>query len=147
MSSIDWNLGPSMLIAGGGVQTAVTKETVIETLKEFNDITSDRPVTTDEFNDAIAGILRSMPSQFETQYQIISQLTRLVAFDLPDDYFVEFPRTLNGLEMEEVLSAAVNHIDTRNLNIVIVGDASVISPGLEELGLSVVEIDYEGRRV
>ena len=147
MSSIDWNLGPSMLISGGGVQTAVTKETVIETLKEFNDITGDRPVTSDEFNDAIAGILRSMPSQFETQYQIISQLTRLVAFDLPDDYFVEFPRTLNRLELDEIRSAAVNHIDTRNLNIVIVGDASVISPGLEELGLSVVEIDYEGRRV
>ena len=31
MSMIDWSLRRSMLVAGGGVQTAVTKETVIET--------------------------------------------------------------------------------------------------------------------
>ena len=91
MSSIEWNLGPSMLIAGGGVQTAVTKETVIETLKEFNEILGDRPVTESEYRDAIDGIMRSIPSQFETQFQIISQLTRIVTFDLPDDYFTQYP--------------------------------------------------------
>ena len=144
MSSIDWNLGPSMLIAGGGVQTAVTKETVIETLKEFDDIVGDRPVASDEFEDAIAGILRSIPSQFETQYQIISQLTRQVAFDLPDDYFAQFPDKLTELGLEDIRAAA-DHLDTRNLNIVIVGDASAIRTGLEEIGLPIVEIDYEGR--
>ena len=43
MSTIDWNLWPSMLVAGGGVQTAVTKETVTETLKEFEEIVGERP--------------------------------------------------------------------------------------------------------
>ena len=96
MSSIDWSLGPSMLVAGGGVQTAVTKEAVIETLKEFEGIVGDEPVTPTEFRDAIDGILRSVPSQFETQFQIISQLSRIVTFDLPDDYFAQFPHNARG---------------------------------------------------
>ena len=145
MSSVDWNLGPSMLVAGGGVQTAVTKETVIETLKEFEEITGDRPVTDAEYRDAIDGIMRSIPSQFETQYQIIGQLTRIVTFDLPDDYFVQFPQRLTEMTLEDVRNAGSELLDVDHLNIVIAGDASEIESGLSELGLPIVPIDYEGR--
>ena len=145
MSSVEWNLGPSMLVAGGGVQTAVTKETVIETLKEFNEIIGEHPVTETEYRDAIDGIMRSIPSQFETQYQIISQLTRIVTFDLPDDYFVQFPQRLTETTLEDVRSAGSDLLDVAHLNIVIAGDAAEIEPGLSELGLPIVPIDYEGR--
>ena len=149
MSSVEWNLGPSMLVAGGGVQTAVTKETVIETLKEFEEITGAsetvRPVTETEYRDAIDGIMRSIPSQFETQYQIISQLTRIVTFDLPDDYFAQFPQRLTKTTLEDVRNAGSELLDVGHLNIVIAGDAAEIESGLSELGLPVVPIDYEGR--
>ena len=102
MSIIDWSLRRSILVAGGGVQTAVTKETVIETLKEFEEIARSRPVTGTEFQDAIDGIMRSMPSQFETHHQIVSQLLRLVIFDLPDDHFARFPDRLAELSLEDV---------------------------------------------
>ena len=147
MSSIDWSLGPSMLIAGGGVQTAVTKEAVIETLKEFEGIVGDEPVTPTEFRDAIDGILRGVPSQFETQFQIISQLSRIVTFDLPDDYFAQFPAKLAQTTLEDVRRAGSDLLDVGNLNIVIAGDADAIRPGLEELGLPIVEIDYEGNSI
>ena len=147
MSTVGWSLGPSMLVAGGGVQTAVTKETVIETLKEFEGIVGDNPVAETEFRDAIDGILRSVPSQFETQFQIISQLSRIATFDLPDDYFAQFPQTLAGTTLEDVRRAGSDLLDVGNLNIVIAGDAEVIRPGLEELGLPIVEVDYEGRRI
>ena len=147
MSSIEWNLGPSMLIAGGGVQTAVTKETVIETLKEFGEILGDRPVTETEYSDAVDGIMRSIPSQFETQQHIISQLTRIVTFDLPDDYFTQYPQRLTETSLEDVRSAGSELLDIDHLNIVIAGDASEIEPGLSELGLPIVPIDYEGRRL
>ena len=147
MSTVDWSLGPSMLVAGGGVQTAVTKETVIETLKEFKGIVGDNPVAETEFRDAIDGILRSVPSQFETQFQIISQLTRLVTFDLPDDYFAQFPNKIAGTTLEDVRRAGSDLLNVDNLNIVIAGDAEAIRTGLEELGLPIVEVDYEGRRI
>ncbi len=147
MSTIDWNLAPSMLVAGGGVQTAVTKETVIETLKEFQDIVGDRPVTETEFTDAIQGILRSLPAQFETQPRIVAQLTRMVAYDLTDDYLAQLPDRLAEVNLEDVRRVASDLLDVDHLNIVIAGDASVVEPGLRELGIPIVHIDYEGREL
>ena len=147
MSSIDWSLGPSMLVAGGGVQTAVTKETVIETLDEFRQISGDRPVTADEFRDAVDGILRSVPSMFETQRQIIGMLPRVIVHDLPDDYFARFARMVAESAIEDVRAAASDLLDTDHLKIVIAGDAAVIEPQLRELDIPIVRIDYEGRRL
>jgi zinc protease len=147
MSTVDWNLAPSMLVAGGGVQTAVTKETVIETLKEFEEIVGERPVTEDEFTDAVQGLLRSMPAQFETQSRIVAQLTRMVAYDLPDDYLARLPDSLAQVNLEDVRRVASELLDVGHLNIVIAGDATAVEPGLRELGLPIVHIDYEGREV
>ena len=146
MSMIDWSLRRSMLVAGGGVQTAVTKETVVETLKEFEEVTGSRPVTGTEFQDAIDGIMRSIPSQFETHHQVVNQLQRLVIFDLPDDHFATFPDRLSELKLEDVRQAASDLIDIDHLNIVIAGDAAVVEPGLRDLGIPIVPVDYEGRR-
>ena len=147
MSTIDWNLAPSMLVAGGGVQTAVTKETVIETLKEFNEIVSERPVSETEFTDAVQGILRSLPSQFETQSRIVAQLARMSTYDLPDDYLAKLPDSLTEVNLDDVRRMAAEQLDVDHLNIVIAGDTSVVEPGLRELGLPIVHIDYEGREV
>ena len=147
MSTVDWNLAPSMLVAGGGVQTAVTKETVIETLKEFEEIVGDRPVTETEFTDAVQGLLRSLPAQFETQSRIVAQLTRMVAYDLPDDYLARLPDSLSQVNLEDVRCVGSELLDVGHLNIVIAGDASAVEPGLRELGLPIVRIDYEGRKL
>ncbi len=73
-SSISWFAGPSMLLAGGGVQTAVTADAVSETLKEFREIRSTRPATEEELNDALDGIRRGLPGQFETVAQTAGSL-------------------------------------------------------------------------
>ena len=90
--------------------------------------------------------MRSMPSQFETHHQVVSQLLRLVEFDLPDDHFARFPDRLAELSLEDVQQAASDLLDIDHLNIVIAGDAAVVEPGLRDLGIPIVPIDYEGRR-
>ena len=86
-SAVDWSTGPSALAAWGSVQTAVTKESVIEVLKEFEDIRTGRPVGEEEFADAKNGLLKGFPGQFETQTHLLSQLGHIVMFGLPDDYY------------------------------------------------------------
>lgn len=145
MSSINWATGPSSLQATGGVQTAVTKEAVIETLKEFADIRGGRPVTADEFADARDGILRGLPASFETLRQTLQQLTRMVAFDLPLDYFAKFPGNLLGVSLEDVRRVATERLDDAHLTVLVVGDREVIEPGLREVGLPIVHVDHEGK--
>ncbi len=144
MSSIDWLTGPSALTAGGSVQTEVTKESVAETIKEFEEIRSARPVTQEEFDDAVNGILRGLPNQFETHGQVLNQLVRLVAFDLPDDYFTTYSEEVGKLTLADIHRVAEEHVKAGALKVVVAGDAERVEPALRELGYSVVPIDYEG---
>ena len=144
MSSIDWLTQASALAAGGSVQTEVTKESVAETIKEFDEIRSVRPVTQEEFDDAVGGILRGLPSQFETHGQMLSQLVRLVAFDLPDDYFSTYADAVSKLTLADIHRVAETHIKSGALKVVVAGDAATVEPALRDLGLPIVHIDYEG---
>ena len=146
-SSIDWFNGPSALTAGGAVQTEVTKESVIETLKEFAEIRGPRPVTQEEFNDAKNGLLRSLPSQFETRSQVMHQLVRMVTFHLPDDHFSRLAENIDRVTLEDVRRAAEERLQDGHLKILVVGDGAVIEPGLRELGLPLVHVDYEGGKI
>ena len=146
MSSIDWRTGPSAFLAGGAVQTAVTKESVEEVLREFADIVNDRPVTEEEFIASRDGLIRGFPSGFESRRQLMSQLSRLVLFGLPDDYFSGFVGRLEAVTLDAVQAAALKHLAPEGLMVLVVGDREVIEPGLKEIGLPVVHVDHEGRR-
>ena len=147
MSGIDWLTGPSALTAGGSVQTEVTKESVAETVKEFEEIRGSRPVTQEEFDDAVNGILRGLPNQFETHGQVLNQLVRLIAFDLPDDYFSTYASEVARLTLDDIHRVADAHIKSAALKIVVAGDASQVEHALRELGYPVVSIDYEGTKL
>ena len=147
MSGIDWLTGRSALTAGGSVQTEVTKESVAETIKEFEEIRSARPVTQEEFDDAVNGILRGLPNQFETHGQVLNQLVRLVAFDLPDDYFGTYAEEVGNLTLADIHRVAEEHIKAGALKIVVAGDAASVEPAIRELGYPVVPIDYEGTMI
>lgn len=146
-SQIDWLKGPSSLIAGGSVQTAVTKDALAETLKEYADIRQGRPITEEEFKNAKDGILRGFPSQFETQGQILQQLGRVAIFGLPDDYYSNFLGNIDALTLDDVRAVASNRIEADRLVVLVVGDREAISPGLSELGLPTVVVDNEGQPV
>lgn len=145
MSSIDWLTGPSALFAGGSVQTAVTKEAVVEALKEYSEIRSDRPVEDTEFKDAVAGLLRGFPSRFETHGQITGQLARLASFDLPDDYLLNYPEMVRDVDLEGVRRVAAEHVREAPDVMLVVGDRETVEPGLRELGKPVVLVDIDGR--
>ena len=145
MSSIDWLTGRSALFAGGSVQTAVTKEAVVETLKEYSEIRSDRPVENSEFDDAVAGLLRGFPSRFETQGQIAAQLVRLASFKLPDDYLRHYPDMVRGVTLDDIRRVALEHIHETPEVVLVAGDREAVEPGLRQLGLPVVIVDTDGR--
>ncbi len=143
-SAVDWATGPSALAAWGSVQTAVTKESVIEVLKEFEDIRTGRPVDGQEFADAKNGMLKGFASQFETQTHLLSQLGRIVMFGLPDDYYSGLEAQYEALTAEDLRRVAIERVENDRLKLLIVGDRSVVEPGLEELGYPIVHVDYEG---
>ena len=146
-SSIGWYRQPSPWVAGGSVQTAVTKESVVETLKEFTDIGGSRPVDPDELASAQEGLLRGFPAGFERPGQVLAQLLQLVAHQLPDDYFETVRSGISGVSQDSVARTATSHVHPQDLTVLVVGDRAVVEPGLRELGLPLVLLDAAGQVV
>ncbi|MDA1189709.1 MAG: pitrilysin family protein [Chloroflexi bacterium] len=145
MSGIDWVKGPSAFLAGGAVQTQVTKEAVIESLAELRDIREKRPVTSEEFENARQGVFRGFASAFETQSQLLHQLARIVAFELPETYFQDYLNDMKKVTLKDVRRVAREHFEGSPIVLLVVGDMGEIEAGLHELELDTAMVDYEGR--
>jgi zinc protease len=140
----DWRRAVSSYVAGGSVQTDVTKEALVETLKEFNDLVGGRPIDGEEFDKAQKGMVRGFPPTFETPSQVLRRLLDVVHFELPDDYFTGQVARIEAVTLADVNRVATAHVDPDALNIVIVGDRAKVEGPLFELGIPIVHLDYEG---
>ena len=146
-SSIHWYRGPSLLMAGGSVQTEVTKESVEETLKEFDGLRGSRPITQDELGASKAGLLLGYPASFERPGLVLNHLLQMVLFDLPNDYFQTMPPKLEGVTLSDIHRISAQRIDVERLQILVVGDRQKVEPGLRELGLPLVILNADGQVV
>jgi zinc protease len=140
-SWIEWHRGSSLLMAGGSVETAVTAPAVSETLREFEAIRGERPVTEKEFEAAKAALLRQFPSTFETPWQVLGHLAPMVEFGLPDDYLATYPAKLKEVSLADVRRVAAEHVDHLRLMVLVVGDRTAVEPGLRDLGHPLVTMD------
>ena len=146
-SLIQWHQGPSLLAAGGSVQTAVTQESVAETLREFNDVHGGRPLTQEELDIAKAGILQGYPASFERPGQVISHLLQVVLFDLPNDYFKTVKPKIEEVSLEDVHRIGAERILPDRLSVLVVGDRKEVESGLRHLDLPLVLLNNDGDTV
>ena len=149
-SGFSFRRGPGPFRAGGDIQTAVTKEAVIEFMKELNGILGSRPVTQEELDYNKQSLIRRFPNAFETVDGISSQLATLVTYNLPDNYFNEYISRINSVTIDDVNRVARKYINPQQMAIVIVGDRKVIEPGLKSIegwGNKVHILDVTGKPV
>tara|TARA_B100001245_G_scaffold177010_1_gene135304 strand:- start:788 stop:2674 length:1887 start_codon:yes stop_codon:yes gene_type:complete len=146
-SSVHWYQGTSLVSAGGSVQTEVTKESVQETLKEFQEIRGGRPITGEELDAAKAGILQGYPASFERSGMVLNHLIQLLVFDLPDDYFQSVGPGITAVSLEDAHRVAAERIKDDSLQLLVVGDREKIEVGLRELGLPVVLMNADGEKI
>ena len=143
-SHVQWYRGPSALVAGGSVQSNATKESVYETLKEFNEVRGDRPITAEELANAKDGILRAYPASFERPASVLGQLVSIEQFGLPGDYFRTVRPSLEAITLDQVHRVAQAHILPGNLQILVVGDRATTEAPLSELALPIVHLTVDG---
>ena len=146
-SGFEWYRHFSLLAAGGAVQTAVTREAVAETLREFQELLSERPVTEAEFAVAKEGTLRLFPSTFETLGQVLEQLAQIALYGLPDYYYRGIPAAIGAVSLADVRRVARVWVDVDRMPILVVGDRQAVEPGLREFGLPMRILDHEGNEL
>ena len=149
-TTFDYRRGAGPFTASAGVQTAVTKESVNEFLKELRGIRGDIPITQKELDQAKESLIRGFPRAFETPAQIATRLTDVAVNDLGDSYFNSYITSIQAVTAADVNRVAREAIDPSKLAILVVGDRSVIEPGLrslEGIGATVTILDADGHPV
>jgi zinc protease len=147
-TAFDYRRSAGPFMATAGVQTAVTKESVYEFLKELRGIRGERPVTPEELEFSKQAIIRGFPRGFETPEQIANRLTDIVLYNLPDDYFNNYIASVRAVKLEDLNRVANRYLDPSRMAILVVGDRKVIEPGLRSLtdvGTTITFVDPEGR--
>src|SRR5690606_19109163 len=103
---------------GGGVQTAVTRESIIEFMKELEEIRDTRPATPEEVEFARMSLIRREPLAMETNAQIANRVQELVIYGLPVDYFDNYIGRLSEVGIEDVNRVAREHLQPGQFSIV-----------------------------
>ena len=132
------------MLAGGTVQTEVTKESVVETLKEFNEVRGSRPISEEELQNAKSAVLRSFPANFERPGAIMGQVLQIVQFKLPDDYLQTVRERVEAVTLDDVHRITQELVRPDQLKILVVGDRQQIESGLREIDLPTVILDLNG---
>ena len=149
-SGFAFRRGAGPFTASSQVKTAVTKEALIEFLKELNGVRGAIPVTKEELEYNKQSIIRGFPGDFETVDQIAAQLANVVIYNLPDTYFNDYITRINAVTLEDVNRVANKYLTPDKMAIVVVGDRQTIEPELkkiEGLGNSIVVLDAEGNEI
>jgi len=128
------------------VQTDKTKESLVETNKEFRGIVGDHPVGGDELAKIQANETLKLPGSRETLNALGQSIVDIVQFGLPDDYYDTYAGKVRALKTSDVNAAAKEVVRPDNLIWIVVGDRAKIEAGVRELNLGEFHLmDADGK--
>jgi len=119
------------------VQANRTADSVAALIAQYERFLEAEGVTAAERDRAVAGNTRSLAGQYETSAQVMNALMTNALFDRPDDYAETVASRTRALTPAEMDAAARAAIDPDRFVWVVVGDASVVRPQFEALGMTV----------
>lgn len=108
-----------------------------EVMQEIRAVIGDRPVTADEFNTNKSALLGQTPMMFGNRYAVMAALADLVEYHRPDSYPSEAARRVRDVSLMDANAALRTQLAPDRWVWGIVGNAAIIRPQLNSLGLSV----------
>ncbi|MXO89476.1 M16 family metallopeptidase [Pontixanthobacter aquaemixtae] len=119
------------------VQADRTGDSLAELRKDLASYTGGNGVTEEELTRLINGNVRELPGQFETSRDVLGGMINIITYDRPDNYYETLAQKYSALSAEQLDAAALQSFKGDDLVFVIVGDAEVVRPQLDALGLPV----------
>ncbi|AJA10471.1 peptidase M16-like protein [Sphingopyxis fribergensis] len=130
-------------VAVAPVQADRTGDSIKELQSDLKGFLGDRGVTKEELERTINGSVRELPGSFETSGDVLGGLRQIVKFGRPDTYYETLPATYEAMTAPEIDAAARKALSTDDLVYVVVGDAAVVKPQLDGLGLPVETVSLD----
>jgi len=124
-------------IINAPVQADRTGDSIRELISQINAFNSTNGVTESEHIRTINGNIRQLPGSFETAGSVLGALRSNQLYRRPDNYWESVASRYRGMSAAQMDAASRAVIDPRQFVWVIVGDASVVRPQVEGLGLDI----------
>lgn len=124
-------------VAVAPVQADRTGDSIKELQSDLKSFLADKGVTKEELERTVNGSVRELPGSFETSTDVLAGLRNIVKFGRPDNYYETLPAIYEAMTAAEIDAAARKALSTDDLVYVVVGDAAVVKPQLDGLGLPV----------
>ena len=138
-SGIQWRRQAGPFVVSTAVKSDVTADAAREILSEINRIRAE-PVMPEELSLATSYLDGVFPIRFETTAAIAAALAVLVVHGLPEDYYDRYRERVRSMTIERLLDAAQRHLHPESLQMVVVGDPSVVRTPLQELGFGPISL-------
>ncbi|MGQ0661510.1 M16 family metallopeptidase [Sphingosinicella sp.] len=126
------------------VQTNQTGPSITATMEMVRAFLGAQGVQPNELTRVIAGNTGQLPGQFETSAAILTALRQNALYRRPDNYWETVAGRYRAMTAQTMDQAARRLINPDNFVWVVVGDAAVIRPQLEALGLPIEEMTLQG---
>ena len=142
-SSINGDKRVSTFNASTQVRNAVTDSSVVEIMKEYKKIRTEK-VAEDMLASVKAGYIGRFVMQIEKPQTVAGYALRIQSQGLPADFYENYIKNISAVTADDVLRVANKYFLIDNSRIVIVGKASDVAPGLEKLKMPVLYFDKYG---
>lgn len=127
----------------GGFKVGATDSAVIEFMKEFKGY-ADKGITDEEVAFMKSAIGQSEARRYESNQQKAFFLANIMNNKLPKNYTEKQNKMLKAITAKDINALSKKYIKADKMNIIVVGDKSVIMPGLRKLGYEIIELDANG---
>ena len=118
--------------SGSSVRNVVTDSAVVEVFNELKRIRTEL-VSEEDLKNAKAKYIGNFVMQIEKPSTIASYALNKETQGLPDDFYENYIKNINGVTAEDIKNAANKYFLAEKARVVIVGKAADVLPGLEAM--------------
>lgn len=146
-----WSYGSRSVIGGqeeqllfrviAPVQADKTADAVREVQTEVARFIGDGGVTPEELARTTNESVRGLPGDFETSGAVLGGIQNIVELGRPDTFYEDLVARYRSMTAEQMNAALRAQVDPTKFVYIIVGDASIVTPQLDALGLPVETIE------
>jgi zinc protease len=127
-------------IISAPVQADKTGESIAALISNYKSFLSTNGITAEERDRIVNGNIRELPGSFETASDVLGAIQRNVLYKRPDTYYSTVASKYRAMTRENMDSAIRALIKPDQFLWVVVGDAKIVKPQLEKLGLPIEQM-------
>lgn len=144
-SGFNSNKYNGMFSFSSGIRADATDSALHEIVKEMDNY-SATGITGEELAFMKSSIGQRDALLYETTSQKAGFVSRILEYHLPANFTEQQNKILKNITKTEIDGLAKKWINTKKMNILLVGDKEKILPGLPKYGYEIIELDSDGNR-